>query len=272
MMRMGRQGKIFVIILGLLAALAMVVAAAAISFQMKERALRISKEKEVALLKSANDDLERQLSEATKAQDELKDKLTKASAQLEQAVRSLAQELQVKDALAKSVDERQREIDRLGRDLQQLKSERTTLTEEIAQLKTHQDELQSQLSQVQQAKSDLENQAQKTAKPPTLELDKVVVTNPSSAPSSSSSAAASGTAAPAGQGQVIVVNREYDFVVVNLGKNQGLEVGQEFQIFRDNQVLGRAKIEKVYDELSAAALLPDSNKDAIREGDSVRAI
>ena len=70
----------------------------------------------------------------------------------------------------------------------------------------------------------------------------------------------------------MVVNREYDFIVMNMGKNQGLSVGQEFQIVRNNQVLGKVKIEKVYDELSAAAILPDSKKDSIREGDAVRAL
>ena len=74
------------------------------------------------------------------------------------------------------------------------------------------------------------------------------------------------------QGQVIVVNREYDFIVVNLGSNQGLTLGQEFHIVRGDQVLGRVKVEKLYDELSAAAILPNSDKDAIREGDAVRPI
>ena len=114
---MGRRGRALVVILGLLAGLAIVVAAAAVSFQMKERTLRISKEKEILLLKAANEDLERQLSEASKAEEDMKAKLAKSEAQLEQTARSLAQELQVKDALAKSVDERQREIDRLGRDM-----------------------------------------------------------------------------------------------------------------------------------------------------------
>ena len=82
--------------------------------------------------------------------------------------------------------------------------------------------------------------------------------------------AASSSTLPAGQ--IVVVNREYDFIVVNLGKNQGLSIGQEFQIVRGNQVLGKAKVEKIYDELSAAAILPESQKNNIREGDTVKAL
>ena len=73
-------------------------------------------------------------------------------------------------------------------------------------------------------------------------------------------------------GQVVVVNREYDFIVMNLGKNHGLSVGQEFKVVRGNEVLGRVKVEKVYDELAAAAILPESQKDNIREGDGVKAL
>ena len=74
------------------------------------------------------------------------------------------------------------------------------------------------------------------------------------------------------EGQVIVVNREYDFIVMNIGKNHGLAVGQEFQIVRGSQVLGKVKVEKIYNELSAAAILPESNKALIREGDAVKAL
>ena len=81
-----------------------------------------------------------------------------------------------------------------------------------------------------------------------------------------------GTSAAFTEGQVVVVNREYDFIVMNRGKNHGLSVGQEFQIVRGNQVLGKVKVEKVYDELSAAAILPDSQKDNIKEGDAVKAL
>lgn len=97
------------------------------------------------------------------------------------------------------------------------------------------------------------------------------IATPSGVGASASSKPSAG-ASSASDGQVVVVNREYDFIVMNLGKNQGLIVGQEFQVMRNREVLGRVKVEKVYDELSAAAILPNSKKDSIREGDSVRAL
>ena len=131
----------------------------------------------------------------------------------------------------------------------------------------------AQVTQAERAKEELEAKVLELAAHPTVELDKVVVTNSPEASSTVSLPSSMGyapTAAP--QGQIIVVNREYDFIVMNLGKSQGLEIGQEFAVVRGQQVLGRVKIEKIYDELSAAAIMPESNKDAIREGDLVRPI
>ena len=65
------------------------------------------------------------------------------------------------------------------------------------------------------------------------------------------------------------MNREYDFIVMDLGRNHGVSIGQECKISRGDEVLGTVKVEKVYDELSAAAILPNSKKDRIREHDAV---
>lgn len=268
---MGRRGKAIIMVLGLVAGLGVAVAAAAVTFQMKERELRLAKEKELLLIKAEKDDLEQRLSEVIANEEQMRARLLKAEAQLEQTAKALAQELQVKDALAKSIDERQREIDRLGRDLQQMRSERATLVEEVSHLKEEQQQLERQFAEAQQDKEELEAQMRQQLAQPSLELDKVVVTKLGPAPAS---IAVRGTASNASvaEGQVVVVNREYDFIVMNLGRNQGLQVGQELEILREGQLMGRAKVEKVYEELAAAALLSESDADAIREGDLVRAL
>ena len=125
---------------------------------------------------------------------------------------------------------------------------------------------------MQKAKEELETKLAELSPQPTVELDRVVVTDPAAPAASSALTQPAGSQVTAVQGQVIVVNREYDFVVINMGRNQGLAVGEEFQIVRGERVMGRVKVEKIYDELSAAAILPDTDKDAIREGDLVRAI
>ena len=60
---------------------------------------------------------------------------------------------------------------------------------------------------------------------------------------------------------------------VGMGKRLAEAFPQAAETFREaDEVLGRVKVEKVYDELSAAAILPDSQEDNIREGDTVTAL
>lgn len=271
-MPMKPQGRILVILLGVVAIVSMAGAGAAVFLQMQERDLRLAKERELSLVKTEKEELEQELTEVKTAKDKAEDALAKAKTQVEEATAQLAEEKKSKETLAKSVEDRQKEIDRLGKDLEQFKTERQTFMDQVAKLKTDQDKLQKQLADLEQAKSNLEQKLLAASKQSTVELDKVVVTDGEGG--TTSSGGGPGAVASTGglQGKIIVVNREYDFIVMNLGKNQGLNVGQEFQVVRGQQVLGRVRVEKLYDELSAAAILPESNKDAIKEGDVVVAI
>ncbi len=258
------SGKVAVIVLGIFTLLSIAGAGVAVFFQMQERAVRLAREKELRTVKAENTKLQDQLAEVTTIKEQLEGELTLAHADLQQTVERLAEEQQAKDELAKAVEGRQQEVDRLSKDLEQVRTERTQLTQRIAQLTEQQKTLQAQFNQTEAAKTELEEKVLELSQTqPTVELETVVVTD---------SGAAGALASPGGTaGQVVVVNREYDFVVMNLGKNHGLALGQEFQVVRDNQILGRVKVEKIYDELSAAAILPQSKKESIREGDSVRA-
>jgi hypothetical protein len=286
---MNTQGKAAVVLLSTVAGLAIVVAASAITLQIRERDLRLAKERELLLVQAEKDDLEQQLAEVRDAKRQVENQLAQVKDQLDQTTKQLAEEFQAKEQLIKAANERQQQIDELVRDLEQTRMERQGLMDQLSRLRTDQESLQKQLTQAQQAKAQLEQQVLELSEQPTVELDKVVVTKPTptlaSAPVPESvdrphpgfepevfSSPASAPQEPALQGQVIVVNREYDFIVVNLGSSHGLVLGQEFQIVRGEQVLGRVKVEKIYDELSAATILPESNEEAIREGDLLKAI
>ena len=257
------SGRVAVIVLGMLTLLAISGAGVSVFLQMQERSLRLAREKELRLVKAENTQLQEQVDDVTKVKEQLETDLTKAKSDLEENLLQLAKTQKENEELEKAVDQRQDEVNRLSKDLEQIRSERTQLTQRIAQVTEQSKKLQTELDQIETAKTELETKVLELSQgQPTVELEKVFVTD----------AGASPTAIGAGpEGQVVVVNREYDFVVMNLGKSHGLTLGQEFQIVRDNQILGRVKVEKIYDELSAAAILPPSNKASIREGDFVRA-
>ncbi|MBI4342899.1 MAG: hypothetical protein HY599_05995 [Candidatus Omnitrophica bacterium] len=270
-------------LLSVLAALAMGVAAVAIYLQMQEREKRIARERELQLTLAENDSLKSHLQETEQAKAKTEEELTRAKKDLSQSKEELTKAVEAQELLTKSIEDREREINRLTKDLTQAKDEAGRVASQLTGLQRERDDVKRQVADLERAKNQLESKVlelssaqQQTAAQPTVELDKIFVTN---TPPPDGSPVASGTVVPvtasssAGSaGQVVVVNREYDFVVMNLGKNHGLSIGQEFQVVRGTQVLGKVKVEKVYDELSAAAILPDSQKNSIREGDAVKAL
>lgn len=270
-----RNGKVLVPMLGVLAALAMAVAAAAIWLQMQEREKRQTKERELVLVLAERDDLKAQLEETHQAKSRVEDELSRVRKELETSLEQLAKATAAQEALSRSVEDRQKEIDRLAKDMEQIRNERKELAAQLADLKSERDTIQQQLTDAEQAKTELESKVMELSNQPTVELDKVLVTGAGATPAPLDGATAMPVAAVGSlpsAGQVVVVNREYDFIVMNLGKNHGLSIGQEFQVVRGSEVLGRVKVEKVYDELAAAAILPESQKENIREGDTVRAL
>lgn len=70
-------------------------------------------------------------------------------------------------------------------------------------------------------------------------------------------------------GKVILVNREYHFVVVGLGKLDGINLKDQMDIVRGDQVVGKVAVSKLYDSLSSCEILQDG-KMPIQEGDIVR--
>jgi predicted RNase H-like nuclease (RuvC/YqgF family) len=184
----------------------------------------------------------------------------------------LAKSQEAQQALSRSVEDREREIGRLTKEMDQIRSERDRISAKLSDLQSERDTVQRQVAELEKAKGELESKVMElSGGQPLVELEKVRVSG-ESLPSAAGTVVPASTALGPSQGQVVVINREYDFIVMNLGKNQGLTVGQEFDVVRGEEILGRVKVEKVYDELSAAAILPDSRKDQIREGDTVKSI
>ena len=126
-----------------------------------------------------------------------------------------------------------------------------------------------------------------------VELGKIVVGNPEDSYVSAAQAAplsqqagqqaatraASGvalakeTTAPAapqsGEGKVLVVNREYNFIVINLGSKDGVNVGKIYSVYHNNKYVGDVKIDKVHDSMAAAGFISADVKDKISEGDKL---
>jgi cell shape-determining protein MreC len=71
------------------------------------------------------------------------------------------------------------------------------------------------------------------------------------------------------EGKVLVVNKEYNFAVINLGSKDGVELGQIYTIYRGNSYIGEVKVEKLHDSMAAAGFILEDTKDRVKEGDKV---
>jgi hypothetical protein len=71
---------------------------------------------------------------------------------------------------------------------------------------------------------------------------------PESSPSMSVSAPAA-LASGALEGKVLVVNKDYNFVVINMGANESVALGSIFSVYHNNSYIGDVKVEKVHETM-----------------------
>jgi len=70
------------------------------------------------------------------------------------------------------------------------------------------------------------------------------------------------------EGKVMIVNKEFNFAVINLGSKDKIEAGDEFRVSREGKYIGDLKVEKVHESMSAAGFLPEL-KELIQENDKL---
>ena len=73
-------------------------------------------------------------------------------------------------------------------------------------------------------------------------------------------------------GKVLVVNREFHFVVIDLGKEDAVRVSDEFVVYRGSEEIGKVQVERVYDAMSTAAILAGSQEELISENSVVESL
>jgi len=70
--------------------------------------------------------------------------------------------------------------------------------------------------------------------------------------------------------QVLSVNRQFKFVVVNLGLRENIKVGDTLRVEQGGKLIGRLQVEKLYENFSACNIIEEIKPAQIREGDLVR--
>ncbi len=251
----------------------------------KERAHNIELQDELKEVQAELRESSKKLKDLELTNTDLKDKLGVTQVQLEGLTADFEKEKAAKgEALAN--------IERLRADLEQQKQLRLDLEKQFAKSKEEAKKVQEQVRQLDQRKSELEAKVKDLeARASDVELGTIVVNaDQQAAPAPASKKGVKATprektpavqpvkAAPIPQpqakekgseGKVLVVNKEYNFLVFDLGRKDGIEQGAIFSVFHSNKYVGDVKVEKVHDAMSAAGFLTSGLRDKVAEGDRV---
>lgn len=237
---------------------------AAVTFYLgrnAERAKRLWTEGELQKTVLAKHEVEKERNELTKAKEALESQLTDTKSQAQRLSEEVAQEKRAREALTTELAQTRRESSDAKSRLETERKEKLTLTEELARAKQGYQAVNSELTTLRQAKEALERRVKEMLASQATEAQTIVV-KPSAATASASRSSL--------EGKVLVVNREFNFVVVNLGSKDGLKTGTPLAILRGDKSIAKAQVERLYDNMVAATLLSEQDKQKVQEGDLVR--
>lgn len=160
------------------------------------------------------------------------------------------------------------------------------LKEELAYLRAEKSDIEAELKTSNETLANLKNTltaleskkeeagkkaAAQEAKAPDVQLEKIVIAqaegSQAAAPSQGEAPAQTSAAKTPLEGKVLVVNKEYDFIVISLGKKDNLNVGAAIEILRGDKLIAEAKIEEVRDTMSVAMPMSQGIIKNIKEED-----
>lgn len=265
---MDNQVKSPLVLLVLLIIVSLFLAGGVFYLLQKEKAKNMVLQEELDGVKATQKATEARLMESKKIAKELDTKLQDSMLQIEKLNSDLQQEKTSREAAAAKAEQ-------LAADLEQQKNLRVNLETKLDQAQKEIGKTQAQLKELSFKKDELEKRLKdleaQTAASKGVELGKVVVT-PESTPYAAQEKpkAASPVKQPAksssSEAKVLVVNKEYNFAVLNMGSKDGVGMGDVFSVYHENKYVGDVKVEKLHDSMAAAGFSSDL-KAKINEGD-----
>lgn len=279
---MTRRGSAPTIILILIILIALALAGGSFYLFQKERTKSLELEEKLDEINTKQRITENRLKESEKFISDLQSKLQEAKVQIDTLNTGLQQEKTVRqEALAK--------LEVLRVDLDEQKRLRSDLEKKFNQAQEDVRKTQAQLKDLDSEKTALEIKIKDLETKSNVELGKIVVSpeaavtkqktkkekavkpaaQPKPKPVASPKSKVKTTVVAGPEGKVLVINKDYNFIVINLGGKDGVKEGDIFSVYHDAKYLGDVKVEKVHDAMSAAGFVSGTVKDNVAEGDKV---
>lgn len=261
---MSKTFKIALVLLVVVSIASAVVAVFTFVGKEREYMKRLLLEDKLAATLKDKRRLEKEISSSKKEKEGLEAQIEDA----ERKLKELASEVETGKEKTKStlldLAAKEDEIKELLEDIENEKKEKLVISKKLEDLEFDYTKAKSDISRFKKEKKELEKRLS-DLKERSVDLDRIVV-NPALKP------APEKVAAPVKdllRGRVLVVNKEYTFIVTDLGKEEEVQKGMVFEIRNDKERLGKAEVDKVYDTMSSATVLPGSNINMMKKGDLI---
>ncbi len=232
------------ILIGLIALL-LILAMSSLLLLKKEKDSRATVEKRLEQTEAMVQTLQAKLDESNKLVLQLNESIKDSDGR----IASLTQEMtQTKDSASSLAAER----DSLKAELEASKASKEEALAKLDSAQKELEDIQAKLKTVTQEKEALAKKL-KDLEAAGVQLDKIVVSYSESS-----------------EGQVMTVNREYNFVVSSLGQRDNIQVGQPLYLFQGDKFIGDLKVEKVENAMSVATPQGPDIISVVKEGDIVK--
>jgi len=194
---------------------------------------------------------ERHYREALESRQQLEHRVGDVMRTHTQLTATLQREQQRSQALSEALASTRGQLEEaVGRLTEENKSVRL-LQQRLASMQQQMDQLQGELAVTLEQRP---RAASASASP--VQLERIVVSD---------------SAGATVRGRVLSVNQDWNFVVVDLGWNH-VRIGDVISIFRNEQLLAKARIERVQEQVSVATLLPEWSTAKVEINDLARVL
>jgi chromosome segregation ATPase len=259
------MSKTFKIVLILLVTASVAFAAiAVIGFMGKEREYmkRLIVEDKLAATLKDKINLEKELETAKSVKEQAEEKIIKIEEKFKELSSQFDDVKQKSEYNATELEAKKAELAKIKTDLDNEKKEKLSISKKLDSLQSDYDKAKKEALRLAGEKADLEKRITDLREKQSVNLDKIVV-------NSDEDTGANQAPKQAMQGKVLVVNKEYSFLVTDMGQDKNIQKGAKFDVMDGAKFLGQVEIDKVYDTMSSATILPGAKINDMKKGNVI---
>jgi len=260
---MSKIFKITFIFLIIVSVVSIIIAAVFFIGKGREYMKRLAVEDKLALTLKEKRNLEKDLETVKSAKELMEAEIAKFEEKAKELSSQLEEAKQKSESVSTELDASKAELEKIKTGLDNEKKEKLAISKKLDILQSDYDKIKKEALRLANEKIDLEKRLTESTEKQAVSLDKIVVN------SNEGYKAANQAVKPAMQGRVLVVNKEYGFIVVDIGQDKNIQKGIKFDVMDDYKFLGQAQIDKIYDTMSSAIILPGGNIKDMKKGNVI---